>query len=108
MGGPVTLREADSEPRFELSQGRDVESPLVLGGETEDAARFEAGRKTPNGYWDPLLAPRAIGYNPLSASQHLSVAYQMVTHRGTRVRGYGRRGDQSTVGVIASTKSTMG
>ncbi len=53
---PVTLRKADSEPRFEASQGRDVESPLVLGGETEDAARFEAGRKTPNGCWDTLLA----------------------------------------------------
>ncbi len=27
-----------------------------MGGETEDAARFEAGRRTPNGYWDTLLA----------------------------------------------------
>ncbi len=26
--------------------------PLVLGGETEDDARFQAGRKPPNDYWD--------------------------------------------------------
>ncbi len=42
----VTLREADSAPRFGLPQGRRAESPLVVGGETEDDARFEAGRKS--------------------------------------------------------------
>ncbi len=55
------LRDADSEPRFAPAQGRDVESPLVLGGETDDEARFDAGRKPPNDYWDRLLVSSPTG-----------------------------------------------
>ncbi len=52
---PKTPRNADSEPRFGLVQARSLESPLVRGGEPEEAARFDAVRRSTNGCGDTLL-----------------------------------------------------